>query len=641
MRNEVMISQTIMKSGSTFSAPNTWKIEVLDTHTTLIGPENDLSVYFVELPLTESPEKMAEIAWKQLNPHFSFKQSQALSYPGIGDWESMQQLIYEVPPSESKNIMAFVRIFQKQAYISLVDATIAAFNRRSADLQLMIESWKPRNFHEPNLQDQDAKAWTDADRDAFGKFIQWGMAELQVPSVAVAIVKRDGGIVFSHGYGATVDTPFMIGSTTKSLTTLMMGVLVDQQKLTWDTPVTEVLKDFSLGDEDLTQQLTARLAVSASTGLPRRDVDFIFNYSHITPEDRLAQMREMKPTTKLGETFQYSNLLFMAGGYMAAQAYAPSLNLEASYAQAMQQLVFEPLNMKNTVLQAKDALAKGAALPHVIGFDGQLQEIPLDLENAIYSVAPAGAVWSSARDMSQYLLAEMNNGVFNGKRVISEQALTERRKPGIRMGEKSFYGLGLMVSEEQGLQIISHGGATMGFSSDLFFCPEKGIGMVILANRHCAHLLLYAAKQKFLELTFGAKPQAEEIIKAAVLQQNAEVTKNQKDVSLLPEKLAWLYGFVGEYVNPLLGNAHLYPIEGGFEMAFKEWKSQIGTHTDEKDQQYLVPVSPPLHGAFKLQPVEQGNLLLDAGQEKYLFTAYKNKRMEDEAKKDSSLRLSR
>jgi CubicO group peptidase (beta-lactamase class C family) len=618
--------QALLKDDSTFSYPSSWKLQEIEGKVRLQGPEADFTIHFLVLPSTEP---VLQQAWQQVNPHFCLKVSQQYSLPSAwlgGFWENGLQIIYDVPLSESKTIMALVRIYQNQAYISLIEATNAAIGRRGAELGQIMESWKPSGVEEPNLNANVVKEWSDLELDEFDQFIQLGMKKLKIPGFAIAIVHASGKKLLNKGYGVkrsgssefvTPDTPFMIGSTTKPLTTFMMGVLVDQGKLNWETPVCAVLDSFKLNDPVLTQQMNARLTVSASTGMPRRDFDFIFNY--ITPEERLEQMQEMKPTTALGETFQYSNLLFMVGGYMAAHAFAPSKSLTDAYAYSMKELVFNPLEMNRTTLKASEAKENGAASPHSFDINGELTEIPINIEQSCGSIAPSGAIWSTVNDLSQYLFAELNQGILNGRRVISEKALSERRTPGIKMGDRSSYGLGLIISEEQGLQVISHGGGTMGFACDLSFYPEKGIGVVMLANSRYGHTFLSAVKQKFLELTFGAKKQSEEIVNISVSQQAEILRKVREDVSLEREKLQWVKAYVGEFANPHLGEAKIIETSQCFEIICKEWKSRLGAQIDQNGVRYLVLIDPPFPGLLKLQARDPGDLFLDAGQEQYQF----------------------
>src|SRR5882724_9389905 len=100
-----------------------------------------------------------------------------------------------------------------------------------------------------------------------------------------------------------------------------MARLVAKGNFRWSTPVTELLPDFALADPKVTRKLEMRHAVCACTGMPRRDIDLVFKFKGISPEQRLAEMRAMSPTTGFGETFQYSNDLVAAGGYAAARSF--------------------------------------------------------------------------------------------------------------------------------------------------------------------------------------------------------------------------------------------------------------------------------------------------------------------------------
>ncbi len=70
----------------------------------------------------------------------------------------------------------------------------------------------------------------------------------------------------------------------------------------------------------------------------------------------------MKPTTKMGETFQYSNHLVLVGGYAAAAALAPKEPLERAYERAMNKLIFKPLDMPRSSVK-KYEVGTGSAFP--------------------------------------------------------------------------------------------------------------------------------------------------------------------------------------------------------------------------------------------------------------------------------------
>jgi len=125
------------------------------------------------------------------------------------------------------------------------------------------------------------------------------------PTQGAALAILQGGkTVYEKGFGVrqlgkpdrvTPETLFLIGSTSKSLTTLLMARLVDEGRLGWDTPIVKVLPDFALGDEAMTRKLTLQNTVCACTGMPRQDLEMLFEYDGVTVEQRLAEMRQTSP----------------------------------------------------------------------------------------------------------------------------------------------------------------------------------------------------------------------------------------------------------------------------------------------------------------------------------------------------------
>src|SRR6266487_4128597 len=147
-----------------------------------------------------------------------------------------------------------------------------------------------------------------------------------------------------------------ISSNTKGMTTLLLARLVDQRKLRWDEPVIEAYPAFKLGDADVTRKVLVKHLICACTGLPRQDLEWIFEFKNATPETSLALLGAMQPTSRFGEVFQYSNLMASAAGYVGAHLYDPKLDLGAAYDEAMQKMIFAPLGMNSTTFEMARAL---------------------------------------------------------------------------------------------------------------------------------------------------------------------------------------------------------------------------------------------------------------------------------------------
>lgn len=593
---------------------------------TIVGPEGDLRVAFIMCALDGAPEEIARRAWRVFDPGFDFAVRQKIQIPGSGGWDAGFQIIHNVPAAQSRSAVAVLRTLGDNAYCALLLGTKASMSRRMAQVMEVLESWTPEGLSAPNLARAERKEWAEKQSAQMSEFLRLGMAELHIPGVAMAVVQA-GRIVFAEGFGTAMigssepvrsDTRFMIGSNTKPLTTLMMARLVARGNFDWSTPVTQLLPDFALADPELTRKLEMRHTVAASTGMPQRDMDLIFKFKGVTPEQRLAEMKQMKPTTGFGETFQYSNYMVALGGYAAARSFRQEDSLKEAYEQAMQELVFEPLGMDRTGFDA--GLGEHWASPHAIGFEGGCELLDPMMEHFAGAIAPGGGAWSSATDMARYLLLELNRGRLpSGEQVLPEDVLVERWQRTTKITDKMSYGLGLLRSEEDGLDVISHGGMTLGFTSDMYFLPQDGIGVVLLTNLYAANLLA-AARQKVFELLFGAPAKARQMIEAASLAEKQAIAGRCVRVKLGAEAVAWLEGIAGEYRSRELGPLVVRRKEGAYWGEFESWASPLGIEEQPSGRPLVALVGPGLIHALRLQVADDDQaLVLDQGQHVYRF----------------------
>lgn len=600
---------------------------------TILSPEGDLRLAFVIVPLAGTPEEMAGRAWRAIDSNFDFPVLQKMPMPGAGGWDAILQVIYNVPEAQSRVAVAALRVLGDKAYCGLISGAKGGISRRYAQVMEVLQNWKPVGLVEPSLASSQRRKWEEKQSAEMSEFLRRGMAELQIPGAAIAVV-QGGRVVFAEGFGVTKidsnepvrpNTRFMIGSSTKPLTTLMMARLVATGKLDWSTPITKPLPDFALSDPDMTRRLEIRHTASASTGMPRRDIDFVFKFKGITPEQRLEEMKQMKPTTGFGETFQYSNYLVAAGGYAAARSYQQQGPLQEAYEQAMRELIFDPLGMNSTGFDEADG--GSAASPHALNFEGNTVSIDPAIEGCVRAVAPAGAVWSTVTDMAQYLLLELNRGKLpSGEQLLPEDALLERRKRGIKITDKISYGLGLFLSDEDGLNVMHHGGNNWGFSADLYFLPQEDVGVVVLTNVRLANLFLAAARRKVFELLFDAPPRAEKMIAATSQAEKEAASKKLARVKVDAGSGKWLEGVVGEYRSNELGSLTVRRKDGQYWADFECWSSALGVGEQADGSRVAVLISPPWNsgavaaGEVRLQVAENGRaLVLDEGQALYRF----------------------
>src|SRR5262249_12548009 len=152
-------------------------------------------------------------------------------------------------------------------------------------------------------------------------------------------------------------------------------------------------------------------------------------FGHATPKSELATLATMKPTSKFGEIFQYSNMMAAAAGFIAGHLLAPAKELGAAYDDAMQKQVVAPLGMKDVTFDFKKALAGDHASAHGPDVDGKMALADMRINYMVVPVRPAGGLWASVHDMARYVRMELGNGVLDGKRYIGAEALLARRAP--------------------------------------------------------------------------------------------------------------------------------------------------------------------------------------------------------------------
>jgi len=604
--------------------PARWSLQRNNDFLLIEDPDKELKLWMVDVEGKDDLDAIT-LAWNTVAPHFARKIDDSASPPETGGWDSITKISYQVAPEESRVIVALSRAKDGIAYVVLIDGSKRGLQRRGAQLSQIIGSERPPGLEGGSYAGKRAKVLDEQMAATFDGFIEDARRKFRVPGAAVAVV-QGGKVVLERGYGVrrlggtkevAPDTAFMIGSVTKPLTTLMMAVLVERGLFDWSTPVRDVLPAFRLADPDLTRKVDMRHSVCACTGLPRQDMEFTFQFGDVSPEKRLAELATMKPTTGFAETFQYSNALVSAGGFAAAHARWPKLTLMNAYERAMGETLFEPMGMTSTTFSFRTAIRGNHASPHGLRLDGQYEELPISYENMVISIAPAGGAWSTVRDMASYLQLELAEGRLpDGKALVSKSALDERRKPMVKIGPQSAYGLGIGVSYGAELRTFSHSGGTFGFSSLMAFWPEHDLGIVILTNAQKAQVFTSLVERKLRELVFEVRGAADSLLAYYVKRRDQQTGKALAKVTVPPE-WNWIAPLLGVYENKALGTLLLRQQRNKYVADVGEWNSEVARYNDA-GQSTLILFGPPAAG-LKLQPEDDKRLLLDAGQQRYVF----------------------
>ena len=388
--------------GATFTVPSGWSI-ANGTHLAILQPpESDTHVIIFDAQAGNA-KAAVESAWTTYKPDFKRPLKLVTPRPPHEGWEERQVFDYETSPNERAVVEALALRAGTAWTVVILDGTEPTVEKRSAPINLVFGSIRPKGYQREIFAGRQPHP-LDASRIAqIKEFVQNSMQQLGVPGVSLALMDH-GKIVYEGGLGVRelgkpekVDqnTLFMAASNTKGMTTLLLAELVDEKKLRWDQPVIEVYPAFKLGDADTTKKILVKNLICACTGLPRQDLEWLFEYKNATPDSELKLLGTMQPTSKFGEVFQYSNLMATAAGYIGAHLVYPDRDLGAAYDSAMQEKIFNPLGMKSTTFDYAKALAGNHASPHGDDVDGKTRVASMDINYSIVPARPAGGVWTS------------------------------------------------------------------------------------------------------------------------------------------------------------------------------------------------------------------------------------------------------
>jgi len=405
----------------------------------------------------------------------------------------------------------------------------------------------------------------------FDEYVTKGVADWQIPALAVAVVK-DGEVVFAKGYGvldlskpdsADENTLFAIGSTTKAMTAAALGMLVDEGKLGWDDPVTKHLPWFQLHDPVVTREVTVRDLLTHRAGLP--NADFLWYGRDNTPHDILFRMRYLPQETSLRSHFTYQNVMYAAAGAVVAKVSG------MPWEDFVRTRLLEPLGMTGTALTLSGLAGKAnVASPHY-SIDGDVQVI----ENAsVDPIAPAGSIWSSVSDMAKWMRFLLEGATPDGKHLLKEETLEELFRPQTVVDRDEFYptqrltrpkwttyGLGWFQHDYQGRVVDFHTGSIDGMVAIHGLIRAERLGVYVLANLDHAelrHALMYTVFDLY---GGGEGPRRDwsadlrELYRS--LEKEAEERKAEVEAKRVPGTRPSLppEGYVGAYSDPLAGDA--------------------------------------------------------------------------------------
>ncbi len=525
--------------------------------------------------------------------------------PARDGWDEQAVVNYETSPAEHLAVAA-IALRKGQAWtVMIADGSAATYEKRAGQFNVILQSLRPAGHARESFAGRTAHRLDPKRVTLLLDFVRESAAALDVPGVGLALMDH-GEIVYEGGVGVRemgrpepfdARTRFMVASNTKGMTTLLLAKLVDEGKLDWDDPAAKVYPAFRLGDDATTRQVLIRHLVSAFTGLPRKDYEWLFTTTADTPASTtFDQLAATQPTSRFGEVYQYNNLMASAAGYVGGHVAHPGRPLGEAFDKAMQEKIFTPLAMHDTTFSTATALAGDHASPHGKDPDGNLRVLGMAINNAVMPSRPAGGAWSSPHDMILYVQNELAEGVLpDGRRAFSVGEPAGAPGPRAPVGEDQWYGMGLMEDATWGVSVIHHGGDLPGYHSDDFAIPSAQVGAVILTNAHRGVFMRGPFLRRIWSCCMTASRKQRGTFTPSPNRRTLQRVAERKRL-IIPAAEADVAGLAPSYVSPDLGALKIESAGKVVRVRTAAWSSEVASRHNDDGTVSLVTIDPQISG---------------------------------------------
>ncbi len=317
------------------------------------------------------------------------------------------------------------------------------------------------------------------ERNSFRKkqldsFLISAVNKYKIPGLAVAIVDGQdalysfcSGQTDSHAL-ITTDTPFLLGSTSKTFTALAVMRLVKTGKVDLDEPIKTYLPDFHIRNQDYENQITVRHLLNHTSGLSGNDLpEYSIGADSLTEE--LTPIINCNPSFYPGTRYEYCNSNYRILGLLIERISG------VSFGTFLKQEIFKPLSMYSSAADLNE-------YKNIVQGYGQFFGFPYKRTQKLnVGGIPSGYMISSTEDIGRFLIAELkayNNDStwFDREAIIQTWTAPNQKSDSYAMGW-------LSVKDSIGNQIVVHGGSLENYQSFFYVNPNLQIGFVLLMNQ--------------------------------------------------------------------------------------------------------------------------------------------------------------
>lgn len=327
------------------------------------------------------------------------------------------------------------------------------------------------------------------DTDAYDKAFMDGMKAKKIPGAAYAIVEMGEqlkvGVFGTRAKGkklpVTTETVFRLASVSKTFSSSLVAMLVEEGQLKLNTKVSPFVPAFQLKKKGHAERLELKHLLSHSVGLTPNAYDNMIEDGWDLPKI-LPRFKRLSPICGPGACYGYQNIAFSL-----VKPIVESTS-DKSFEALIEKRLLSPLGMKNASIGIDGYLAQNdRAEPHVNTRRGWYKT---KVKPNYYRLSPAAGINASISDMVKWIEGYLgwypevlSPGVIE---LVTEKRIRTKRELYKRQWRRyladAHYGLGWRIYDFGDHEIIMHAGGVSGFRSIVSFSQELGLGLVILMN---------------------------------------------------------------------------------------------------------------------------------------------------------------
>jgi len=323
----------------------------------------------------------------------------------------------------------------------------------------------------PSLTQPDLESWLDG-------IVPASLREGDIAGLVISVVKG-GRLLLAKGYGRadvarnipmSAETVVRAASVSKTFTATAVMQLVELGKLELDRDVNDYL-DFRIpaafGRPVTLRNLLTHTAGFEETAYPRSRTPRSLRDHVLTVPERLFPP---------GMIPAYSNYGLTLAGYIVSRVSGEP------FGQYVERHILGPLGMNRSVFRftLPDRLEPAAKIYPVASADPYPATLYAELAA---DDAPAAALATTARDMTRFMLAQLQDGTLDGTRLLHAETLRSMQSPVVvPITGAQPIGLGLFRTDYHGHRVIGHSGDGEGAHADLRLLPDLGIGVFLAMN---------------------------------------------------------------------------------------------------------------------------------------------------------------